>query len=285
MKISLITDEISDDAETAIEIGVEWGVRDFELRGFFTQRVPHFLKYQKQRLREILDLYQANIIAISPGLFKIPFPPKHAPQATLGWMGLTLYDEWSNAQRLVRYHLEELLPRSIDYACELGARLVIVFGFGRGNAPPGEVPEEVLNCLRIAAERAGAMGLQLALEPEAGFWADTGEHTAQIVKAIHHPALGINWDPANALWAGDMPYPDGYQAVRGWIRHVHFKDVAYNRENKPYYTLHGQIDWKGQIQALMADQYEGYISIETHLRPKIAAAREALERLHALTAT
>jgi hypothetical protein len=33
MKISIVTDEISSDVETAIELGLEWGVRDFELRG------------------------------------------------------------------------------------------------------------------------------------------------------------------------------------------------------------------------------------------------------------
>ena len=73
MNISLITDEISADPETAIEIGKEWGISDFELRGYFNERVPCFSDFQKNKIKDILDHYQARIIAISPGLFKIPY--------------------------------------------------------------------------------------------------------------------------------------------------------------------------------------------------------------------
>lgn len=282
MKISLITDEISADPETAIELGVAWGVRDFELRGFYADRVPRLSPYQKQRLQDILDAYQARAIAIGPGLFKLAYPPKRAPWTTLGWMDRAGYESWAEAQRLVQYHLDELLPASLDYANELGVRTVVIFSFDRAGAPPGAPPEEALEALRLAAERAGAAGVQLAIETEDGFWADTGERSAHIVRAINHPALGINWDPANSFFAGDEPYPAGYQAVRGLVRHVHFKDARRDPDGAPRYVADGEIDWAGQIKALAADGYEGYISIETHLRPKVAAARAALERLRGL---
>ncbi len=284
MKISLITDEISADPETAIELGVEWGVRDFELRGFYTDRVPRLSAYQKQRLRDMLEMYQARLIAIAPGLFKIAYPPKRSPWTTLGWMDHAGYESWAEAHRLVRYHLDELLPASLDYASEMGVRTVVIFGFDRGSASPGEPPEEVLNTLRLAAERAGAAGIRLAIETEDGFWADTGAHTAQIVRVVNHPALGVNWDPGNAFFAGDEPYPIGYAAVRGLVCHVHFKDALRDAQGRPHYVVEGQIDWAGQIKALAADSYDGYISIETHIRPKVAAARAALERLRSLIA-
>ncbi len=50
------------------------------------------------------------------------------------------------------------------------------------------------------------------------------------------------------------------------------------------YTTKGQIDWEGQILALMADHYTGFISIETHQRPKVAVAIKALERLQRIFA-
>ncbi len=284
MKISIITDEISADPETAVELGVEWGVHDFELRGFFTDRVPRFSQYQRQRLRDVLDKYQARIVAVGPGLFKNAYPPGHAPRVPLGWMDVAGYEKWAEAQHLVRYHLNELLPASLDYANELGARLVVIFSFERAGAPPGEPPEEVLDCLRLAAERAGAAGIQLVIETEDGFWADTGARSARIIKKINHPALGLNWDPGNAFFAGDDPYPTGYEHVRGLVRHVHYKDALRDRDRVPHYVAEGQIDWAGQIQALIADDYDGFISIETHIRPKVAAARAALKRLRGLIA-
>jgi sugar phosphate isomerase/epimerase len=282
MKISLITDEISADPETAVELGVAWGVRDFELRGFYTERVPRLSPYQKQRLRDILDAYGARVIAIAPGLFKVPYPPRRVPWTTLGWMDRPGYERWAEAHEAVRDHLDELLPASLDYANEMGARTVVVFSFDRANAPPGEPPEEVLKALRLAAERAAAAGVQLAIETEDGFWADTGARSAQIVRAINHPALGINWDPGNSFFAGDEPYPVGYEAVRGLVRHVHFKDARRDADGTPHYVADGEIDWAGQIRALAADGYDGYISVETHLRPKVAAAQAALARLRRL---
>jgi sugar phosphate isomerase/epimerase len=282
MKISLITDELSADPETAIELGVEWGIRDFELRGYFTDRVPRLSAYQKQRMRDVLDNYQARIIAIGPGLFKMPYPPAAAPRSSLGWMDRAGYEAWDDARGSVRYHLEELLPASLDYANELGANLLVTFGFERGGAPPGAPPDEVLNTLRLAAERAAAAGLRLAVETEDGFWADTGARTAEMVRAINHPALGVNWDPGNSFFAGDLPYPDGYHQVRDYVRHVHFKDAMRDAAGTPHYVLQGEIDWEGQIKALAADHYEGYISIETHLRPKVAGTRTLMERLQTL---
>ena len=284
MKISIITDEVSADPETAIELGAEWGIHDFELRGFFTDRAPRFSAYQKQRLRDALDEFQARIVAIGPGLFKFACPPPSAPRLPLGWMDRASYDNWAEAKRLADYHLNELLPASLDYANELGADIVVTFGFDRAGAPPGPPPEEALNCLRLAAERASAAGIRLAVENEDGFWADTGTRTAQMVQAINHPALGINWDPGNAFFAGDDPYPTGYQAVRGRVQHVHFKDAMRDENGALHYVANGVVDWAGQIPALVADEYDGFISIETHIRPKVDCARAALERLRSLIA-
>lgn len=283
MEISIITDEISADLGTAIELGVEWGVRNFELRGFFTDRVPKFSAYQKQCVRDALDEYEARVIGIGPGLFKIPYPEKRPARATLGWMDLSQYDGWASSRKLLNYHLNELLPASLDYASELGAKLVVAFSFERAQEPD-EPPEEVLNCLWQAAERAGAHDIGLAIETEAGYWADTGAHTAQIVRMVNHPALGVNWDPGNAFFAGDNPYPTGYREVRDLVRHIHYKDARRDRHGKSRYAAEGQIDWAGQIAALAEDGYEGFISIETHLSPKVAAARDALERLRGFIA-
>jgi sugar phosphate isomerase/epimerase len=285
MKLCLITDEISADPETAVELGMAWGVRDFELRGVFTDRVPRLTPYQRRHIGAVLDDYGARVVVIAPGLFKIPCPPARPPRTSLGWMDQAGYESWAEAHRQLRYHMEELLPRSLEYANELGAELVVVFGFDRAGQPPGEPPAPVLDCLRQAAERAAAAQLELAMETEAGFWADTGARSARLLGLINHPALKLNWDPGNSFCAGDVPFPDGYAAVRRWVRHVHFKDARRDGDGAPAYVAEGQIDWAGQIGALLADDYSGYISIETHLRPKVAQARRALDRVRGLIAT
>ncbi len=282
MKISIVTDEISADPETAIELGVQWGVHDFELRGFFTDRVPCFSAYQKQHLRDVLEENQARIIAVGPGLFKSACPAGRAPRLPLGWMEYGAYNNWQDARDLVEYHLNELLPRSMDYATELGAGVVVIFGFDRAGAAPGEPPEEALNYLRKAAERAAAADIRLALENEDGFWADTGARTADIIRAVNNPALAANWDPGNAFCAGDEPFPKGYGSVKGMVRHVHYKDAIRAPDGAITQVVCGQIDWAGQIAALAADGYNGFISVETHMKRKVESARLSICRLRGL---
>ena len=277
MKISIVTDEISADPETAIELGVEWGIRDFELRGFYADRVPDLPAYQTQLLKEILAVYDARIIAISPGLFKIPYPLNLREQASLAWMDRAMFQSWKSRHDEVKYHCEELLPASIEFAQALGVKLIISFSFHRGNLPPGSAPDEIKEALSNAAEQVGAAGMHLLVEVEEGFWADTGQRTAALLEAIDHPALGVNWDPGNAFMAGDTPYPDGYHFVQPWVKHVHFKDAAVDSQGQRRYVVHGQIDWAGQIKALAADNYQGHISIESHLRPKVKVARQEVE--------
>jgi len=282
MKISIVTDEISADLETAIELGTEWGVRDFELRGFYTDRVPNLSVYQKERLGEVLATFDARIIAISPGLFKIPYPLGPRQDASLAWLDHGLFGNWRGLQDQVKYHQQELLPASLEFAKSLGANLIVIFSFHRGGRPAGPPPDEILEIFQDAAGQAAAAGLGLAIEVEDEFWADTGQRTAALMEAIDHPALGVNWDPGNAFMAGDTPYPDGYEAIRNWVRHVHFKDAEVDSHGVRRYAVHGQIDWAGQIQALAMDGYEGYISIETHMRPKVKVAREELELVRRL---
>ena len=137
-------------------------------------------------------------------------------------------------------------------------------------------------CGALIGSRLGDDRIQLAVENEEGFWGDTGERTANLVRTVAHPALGVNWDPGNAFCAGDEPFPAGYDAVRDLVRHVHFKDARRGVDGVPAYVAAGEIDWDGQVQALAADGYDGFISVETHLRPKVGTARDLLQRLRQL---
>ena len=284
LKISLITDEVSADPEVAFELGREWGITDYEMRGYFTDRAPMLSAYQKRRLREMIDEHGAKIVAISPGLFKIPHPAIEPDRSSLGWMDRDFFDAWASARAAFQFHVNELLPASLEYAHELGARMVVCFAFHRRGLPAGPAPAEVLDALGRAAEQAASSGLIVAVEPEDGFWADTGARSAGMVQTIGHPALGINWDPANAFAAGDVPFPDGYTAVRHMVRNVHFKDARRRPDGGTEFVLDGEVDWPGQIAALRQDGYEGFIAVETHQRPRIAAARSSLERLRKLLA-
>jgi sugar phosphate isomerase/epimerase len=282
MKISIVTDEISSDLETAMELASDWGIHYFELRGYGSQRVPVFTNYQKQRVLELMEEYQAQVIAISPGLFKIPYPSNKRERFPLETIDANLFGKWRDAQSLLNYHRYELLPASLEYAKEINAKKVVIFSFDKSSSSQIAAPDEVLICLQDAVEQAQKLGIELVIEVEDHFWADTGMHTAEILRKINNPYLGVNWDPGNSFEAGEKPFPDGYQSVRGYVKHVHFKDIVLTADGKFQYTVNGQIDWAGQIKALCDDGYIEYISVEPHLQPKISNAKAVYQRLRSL---
>lgn len=282
MKISIISDEISPDPETAFELGTQWGIRCFELRGVGFERVPILSPYQEQALIESIEMYKVKVVAISPGLFKFAHPGGKRARFPIAVIDRDLFEGWRNAYEAARYHLEVILPKSIQFAQKLGTDLIIIFGFDRGGAQPGEAPEEVLTFLRQAAEIAAQAKMTLAIEVEEGHWADTGSRAAEVIRAVDHPALKVNWDPGNTAPCGEIPYPKGYEVVRNYVQHVHFKDVALLPDGIYHYAVKGDIDWEGQLRALAKDRYDGFISVETHMRPKVKNARAMVKRLKGL---
>ncbi len=281
MNISIVTDEISGDLETAFELAFSWGIHAVELRGYGTNRVPNFSDYQKERLTELLETWPLKIAAVSPGLFKIACPPKRCSSFPVAAIDEGMFSDWHEAQSKLDYQLQETLPAALEFAVKVHAPTVGIFSFERISGL-SEPPDDVLRVLETAANTAAQQNLVLTIETEAGHWADTGKHAAELIRLINNPALAINWDPGNSAEAGDVPFPDGYSYVRPYIRHVHFKDVVHDEKGNCHYAVNGEIQWDQQIKALLLDGYKGYISVETHMRPKIASAEKSYKRLKAL---
>jgi len=254
MKISLVTDEISQDFETAIELACSWGIRDFEIRGIFFRRIPDISDEEERKTIQTIKRYKVNVTAISPGLFKIPFN-----------------------RRELKDHLEVRLPESFRVAEKLHTNMILIFGIVKQE---GEKREEIIpkivDILGEAAESAQKKGMVLALENEGNYcWADTGKNTAQIINMVNNPALKVNWDPGNSFGPIKKPYPEGYNHIKNYVVNVHVKDALIDNEtNLKRYTVlgKGSINWHSQIKALGRDGYEGYLCIETHVNPKVQSS-------------
>jgi L-ribulose-5-phosphate 3-epimerase len=120
--------------------------------------------------------------------------------------------------------------------------------------------------LRELADQAAERNLIIGIENEHACNIATGAETARLFAAVDHPALQVIWDPANALVAGEAPFPDGYEQLPiSRIVHVHAKDCTV-ANHVPTFGPLGEmgIDWRGQLAALARDGYRGAISLETH---------------------
>lgn len=284
MDIAIVTDEISADPETAFELGLEMGIEHFELRGVHNGRIPRIDSHTRVRLLRAVRDFGITVSAVSPGLFKMPLPSAEPARSNLGWMDAGFFRQWQDARAAMRDHLDNLLPETIDFAGETGAHFIIAFSFHRGGAPGGPAPTVATDYIQAAAERVRAAGLELLIETEESFWADTGERTAAMVETIGAGRVGVNWDPANSFFEEDAPFPTGYGHLRPYVRNVHFKDARRGADGHVSVVADGEIDWRGQIHALVRDGYAGCIAIEPHLERPVAAVRNSLKRLRSLIA-
>jgi hypothetical protein len=114
MKVSVVTDEVSSDFETALEVIKSWGMEAVELRGIGEQRFPQITDYWKYRLPQLLDEFGLKVIAISPGLFQTPPPgrPRRPMAFSRGGDMRIARDELETEARRDR-DLSQLLPASI----------------------------------------------------------------------------------------------------------------------------------------------------------------------------
>ena len=255
--IAAITDEFSPDIATAVRSMSEVGMTASELRMVFGKNIIDLTDEELDRAKEIVAERGMKIISIASPLLKCVLPD--APEI----------DSRFQQDIFASKHTFEDQPRLTDRAFEIakrtGAHIVRVFSYWR-TVKPEACFDRVVTALRTLADKAAKHDLIIGLENEHACNLATGAETAHLLAALDHPNLQVVWDPCNALVSGENPFPEGYQRLAPRrIVHVHAKD-CFVKDHKPTFGPLGEcgIDWKGQIAALVADGYRGYISLETH---------------------
>ncbi len=260
-RISIVTDEISQDLDEVARFAEENDIRTFEIRTIGGNRVPDIDDaVWKDLLKHVRD-DGWKVLCLSPGTFKGDF----------------------RARRLIRKQMEGVFPRTIEKAVEVGAEFIITFGFmAELKVSPAD---SVLAALRDASEMCADAGLPLLLENEPGSLADTGQRTASLINRAGHQNLFANWDPCNTNIFKPAELTSGLKALAKHIRHVHVKDgkPIPNSQFAMYGPIHtGELGWKEHLIELKNMGYEGYLGVETHYEPLYDSSAELLGELREL---
>jgi sugar phosphate isomerase/epimerase len=120
---------------------------------------------------------------------------------------------------------------------------------------------EAMRDLAAEAERLGVMILIEAASPY-GSLVHSSARLQRLLGTEGLETLGVLFDPAHYHVRGDAVL-DAYLAVRDKVKHMHAKDAAGDRENFGFPPLgEGDIDFGGLIRAMVANGFDGYISVE-----------------------
>jgi sugar phosphate isomerase/epimerase len=262
LDIGVVTDEVSTDLDEALELGFAWGLSRFELREGSEERFPFFTDREIRRVEDALKS-GAEITAVSPGILK----------------GAVGDDERLNRE------LEQVLPQSIELAQRFNCSRIITFGFARRSDASGDARGEVLRAFEQAAEQAAAADMTIAIENEPNFWIDRPGPAAALLREIGHPALSLNWDPANQHWGGDRPTRDDFEAIRDDLANVHVKDYTPEDPDVPWRPVgDGITPWTDILTWIIEDARLDHVTLETHCEPLIENSRTSLSSLRGLIA-
>ena len=250
MRLSVITDEISQDLEAALGVCEDSGVGTVELRAVGGANIVSHDRRSLERIKTTLEDGGFDVCAVSSPFLKCHIHGNGTPRGAMHLAAPASREEqW------------DVLERSLSVARLLGAPVVRAFSFWRV-PDPASVRGEVVRVLSEAVERTQEAGLELGLENEHGCNVGTGAETRWVLDLIPSPSFGVVWDPGNEAMMGSEPFPGGYSHVRGRVTHVHLKDV--DDEGNWTKVGTGIIDYPGQLRALVEDGYAGVLSLETH---------------------
>jgi len=255
--IAAITDEFSQDIETATRAMATIGMKGAELRMVFGKNVIDLTDAELDRAGEIVAGSGLRIISIASPLLKCLLPDSPPVDSRFHQDVFAARHTFEDQPRLA--------GRAFQIAERTGANIIRVFSYWR-TIQPEACFERIARALEGLARQAAPHELIIGLENEHACNIATGEETARLLEAVNHPNLKVVWDPGNAYVSGETPYPDGYRRLPPErIVHVHAKDCRME-DNRAVWGPLGEcdIDWKGQIQSLAADGYKGWISLETH---------------------
>lgn len=257
--LGVITDEISQDFERALDLMKEWGIPQAEIRGLWGKNVSALSQEELQQAKNCLEKRGISVCGIASPFYKCELSGGKALQT--GRLHLA-EDRTLDEQK-------DVLERCIQAAKTLGTNLIRIFAFWRRGPLTPEIADQIEALLQEPLEIAQEAGVCLALENEHDCYMSTGGETAQFLARPSLKNLSAVWDPGNAFCAGEIPYPDGYNAIKSRIVHIHIKDPKRDPETGKIHFVpigQGEIAYREHFRALIQEGYSGAVSLETHFK-------------------
>jgi L-ribulose-5-phosphate 3-epimerase len=257
-KLSVITDEVSQDLEVVARFAKGFNMHGVEIRSLWGKN-PQDLTGRADEIKRVLSLSELKVSAIAAPFFKADI----------------------DSETEYREHLD-ILRKCIELAKTLDTNIIRGFTFWRKKGV-SDYLEKIIDKYQKPLEIIEAEDIVLGIENEPSTFIGNGRELEMFLSRLGSKHVKAIWDPGNDIFdpSGEIPYPDGYGYVKDWIAHVHIKDgVRKGETGKPESVPfgEGEVDYYNQLTALRKDGYTDYLSLETHWRPRKMLAEEIVQR-------
>jgi sugar phosphate isomerase/epimerase len=239
--LSAFADEIDDDLEVQCQTLQRLAIGRIELRSAWGVNVSDFDAAMLADTRAVLDRYDIKVSSIGSPIGKIGVAESFEP------------------------HVEKF-ENVLEVAAALEAPYVRVFSFF---IPDGDDADrhrtEVLTRMRALATLAESHEQVLVHENEKRIYGDIPRRCLDLVESVASPWLRLTWDSANFVQCGVRPFTDAYALLRPHVEYVQVKD-AHLATGEVVPAGDGDGELVETLRALRDDGFDGYFSLEPHLR-------------------
>lgn len=247
----------------------EW-MRHLKGYGFRTMEIAINCVREPEKISQLKELIKENNITISSVHDWFHFFSTNTPEGIK--------------------EMQERLLMDLEYTRILDSDRLIWYTGGNNKYEGEAAVDELLKRIEPVIKRAAELKITLLLETE--FVKDGFDPSAsvQMLKKLFikadSPYFACNFDAANMYAAGEEPFPYAYEELKPWIRYVHMKDIRelvagiHSPENMKGYLQEGLktcaccalgeggVNMAGILNALKRDNYNGYLSLELHMKEK-----------------
>jgi L-ribulose-5-phosphate 3-epimerase len=264
-RLGVVTDELSQNVVEALDWVAKQGLKHVEIRMVDGRNVMDLSDQELDQLLSEVEKRGLFVSAVASPVFKCALDSSRT---------VATGDTFGQQEENLESHFNKL-NRIIEIAARLKTQKIRIFSFWR-EEDPSLYEDEIVRNLKKAASIAQQKDMLLLLENEGSCNGGYASEVSRIVQKVDSPNLKALWDPGNEAHGGRVAYPDGYEAVKGLIGHVHLKDALIKADGEPKCVPIGlgEVSFADQLQALQKDHYIGLYTIETHYIPEGGTAMD-----------
>jgi sugar phosphate isomerase/epimerase len=239
--LSAFGDEIAADLAEQLDVMQREGIPALEFRAAWGTNILDLSDEQVRQAKGLLDERGMHVSAVG---------------SPIGKMKIT--DDFGA-------HLQRF-RRALAVAEMLDAPRIRIFSFF---IPAGEEAARyrtaVMDRMLMLTQLAEEASVTLWHENEKEIYGDIATRCADIHTTIRSPHLRAAFDPANFIQCGVRPMDEAWPLLADVSTHIHIKDAMLaDGHVVPAGEGDGQV--KELLQALVARNYRGYLTLEPHLK-------------------
>lgn len=279
MKLSIISDQISDRPEEAFPKIREAGYEYTELHNIYDKTIEQLDEAETAHVKKLLADNGLKAASLATTVYFVC--PLYPNDHVTGFNDAFHVTEGDRTVHLRR------LERACQIAAELEAPVIRLFPFrfpDNRKPPFGDEAdmETIVSAMKEASDIAAPYDVILAVENCPYSHLPKGEMTLELIRRTDRPNVRLLYDPANSYRAVKENVPERYlswdlkkevKELAPYIAHVHVKNYHYDPSVQPKPFVHvaagrGDISYEELLPELEALGYTGALSLEPEVGPE-----------------